>query len=145
MIRLAAKDHEAFFHMLGLFAEVGVSVDQVHGGNEFSVPDGTVVDDNDVRLELARMARAGTLPAEFAPHPPGGGDPAPPAPAAATQSQPVVAAGPAGQADLPLPPKTGPGSSRAAWATAAHARGVSVNNDMTRDDLIKLVEAHSGS
>jgi hypothetical protein len=39
------------------------------------------------------------------------------------------------------PPRTGRGSSRAAWASYASALGHDVNNDDTRDDIIDKIEA----
>ncbi len=40
-----------------------------------------------------------------------------------------------------LPPSAGKGSTRRAWETAATRAGITVDDDMTRDDLIAAVQA----
>ena len=40
-----------------------------------------------------------------------------------------------------LPPKSGAGASRDAWVVAAEARNITVTGDMSRDDIIRAVEA----
>jgi hypothetical protein len=39
------------------------------------------------------------------------------------------------------PPKAGAGSSRDAWVAYAESKGVTVTDDMTRDDIVAAVEA----
>jgi hypothetical protein len=147
VIKIIAADHEMFAHLLGLFNEAGYVVTEFAGGNEFYVPDDLAIEDEELHAEIGRAVRPGTAVPPLVPGPPGGGDgPAPsePSPRAAS---PGPASGEeattAGQADLPpLPPKAGPGSSRAAWADAALARKLPVSPGDSRDDLIKRVEAH---
>jgi hypothetical protein len=55
----------------------------------------------------------------------------------ATKASPAAA----GPSTLTEPPKAGPGSSRDAWAGYARSEGLKVTPDMTRDDIIDMVEA----
>lgn len=130
-MRLATSGFESFLHLLGLLDEAGIPVLSHHGGNELSVPDDATVDDPGLRAEIAASLRPGTLPATFASLPPGGGD----APAPGTGS--------AREQD-DLPPRAGRGSGRDAWATAAARRGLTVTDDMTRDQIIELLEGTDG-
>lgn len=144
MIKVHAAGHEMFAHLLGLFAEAGYSVRDFAGGNEFYVPDDLVIDDPDLHAEIVRAVRPGSAVPLLAPRPPGGGER--PAPSALTSqaASPGTSASsePTGQADLPaLPPKAGPGSSRAEWVKAARLRGKTVTDSMSRDDIIQLLEA----
>ena len=43
--------------------------------------------------------------------------------------------------DGELPPKSGAGATRDAWAAAAAERNITVTGDMSRDDIIRAVEA----
>jgi hypothetical protein len=144
VIKVHAAGHEMFGHLLGLFAEAGYSVRDFAGGNEFYVPDDLVIEDPELHAEIVKAARPGSALPPLAPRPPGGGDsPAPSVPTPQAASPGTSASGvPAGQADLPaLPPKAGPGSSRAEWVKAAGLRGKTVTDSMSRDDIIQLLEA----
>jgi len=45
--------------------------------------------------------------------------------------------------EVPEPPRSGPGSSKAAWVEYAAARGVNVADDASREDVIAAVDAAS--
>ena len=45
--------------------------------------------------------------------------------------------------ELPEPPKRGAGSGRDAWVAYAQSKGVTVTDDMSRDEVIDAVEALS--
>jgi hypothetical protein len=116
------------------------------GGGAFYGPDGTMVSfgpnstievDNGDKVAVAFwQERVDSGAAELVD--------APPKAAAATAvkaaklsvTAPAVAPAPATEA----PPKAGPGSSRDAWATYAETLGVTVTEDMSRDDIADAVE-----
>ncbi|MGW1998147.1 hypothetical protein [Embleya sp. NPDC001921] len=56
------------------------------------------------------------------------------------KSPAVQAAGPAGDGPVE-PPRSGPGSGKSAWAEYASARGVTVADDASREDIIAAVDA----
>ncbi|MEU0940494.1 hypothetical protein [Embleya sp. NPDC005971] len=58
---------------------------------------------------------------------------------------PATQAPPAGESEEgPVePPRSGPGSGKSAWAEYASARGVTVANDASREDIIAAVDAAS--
>lgn len=125
MHRLRARGFENFLYVTGLLDEAGVAWKPV-GGNELLVPDDTFT-----RMsaeQLTELAGATRNPVE----------------APADVPPPVAPAADA----VAAPPRSGAGSGRDAWAAYADSLGIEVPDDMTRDDIIALVEqqeAHGGS
>jgi hypothetical protein len=127
VIELRAHDWEGFLYLTNLLREGGAGWEPV-GGNVVRV-DGAQLDGltAELRAEIVRVADG--LPPVSDPHP------------TSTDSTP---ADPPGAGVGELPPRAGPGASRAAWAAAAEARGLPVASSESRDDLIKKVDTHDG-
>lgn len=158
-MRFSFRGHEAFMVALGLLMEAGVQFQPV-GGNEVEVQSLAELDDEQWG-ELAKLHR-GPLPPEPT-EPPKGRRPQPRGKAptrdgtALTELVPdeSTVASPPGAADDTepgthsvgdAPPRTGPGSSRVAWATYAEqlrlaGAPIEVTEDMSRDEIIEQVEA----
>lgn len=120
---------------LGLLAEAGVGGMPI-GGCELVVDDDYLSRlDVEQQAELDRLTRDPLVDPEIE----------------AVLADPVrpefntAPAGTEAAVNLALPPRTGPGSGRDAWAAAAVARKIPVTDTMTRDDIIRAVEAHGDS
>jgi hypothetical protein len=124
-----ARGWDRFLHLAGVLGRADV-VALPHGANRFELDDDAELDD-DVRAELAAHS-------DFAGAPPvvddAGAGPA----ELDTGHQPVSSRRP-----LPRPPAAGPGSGRKVWARYALSLDppLTVTADMTRDDIIRAVEA----
>jgi len=100
---------------LGLLGEAGINGQPV-GANEVVVDDVEALD-AEQRDELAKLVRDPVVyKSEAVDTPPG-----------------------AAEVDE-LPPRTGPGSGRDAWATAAEALQVPITEAMSRDEIIRAVD-----
>jgi hypothetical protein len=100
---------------LGLLGEAGINGQPV-GANEVVVDDVEALD-AEQREQLAKLVRDEVVyRSEAAGSPPG------PAPVDE------------------LPPRTGPGSGREAWATAAERLSVPITEDMSRDEIVHAVD-----
>lgn len=132
MIRLRFKTDVALMVGLGVLAEADIAYG-TRGGNELDVVSLSGLDGEQL-AQLARLVRdpiAGQAPEpEAASVPPEG--------VAGTQDQAVTWVG-------EMPPRSGAGATRDAWAAFAEANQVPFPADASRDDIIKLVEAHRGS
>jgi hypothetical protein len=103
---------------LGLLGEAGINGQPV-GANEVVVDDVEALD-GEQRAELAKLVR----------------DPV------VYRSEAVGS--PPGTVEVDeLPPRTGPGSGREPWAAAAERLKVPITANMSRDQIITAVEAHS--
>lgn len=134
-VRLQAKSFEDFLYVTGLLGEAGVEW-QAGGGNELNVPD-DVYDrlDAEQRRELSGALTNGVQVTE---------DPSPATPPGADDGT----EGNAGPEVASAPPRSGAGATRDAWAAYATATGADVPEDMSRDDIIAMIdqqEAHGGS
>lgn len=103
---------------LGILGEAGVGFQPI-GGNQVRVADVAALDDEQ-RASLVLLVRD---PATLTSDGSDGGHPPVPSP------------------DGELPPKSGAGATRDAWAAAAAERKITVTDDMSRDDIIRAVEA----
>lgn len=101
---------------LGILGEAGVSGMPV-GANEITVDDVEALD-GEQRAELAKLVREPVVYRSAA-------TPVPPAAVEVDE----------------LPPRTGPGSGREAWATAAERLNVAVSGEMSRDEIVHAVDA----
>lgn len=118
---LRFRGHDAFMVGLGVFVEAAVPFRPL-GANEVEIPDLDEFDDEQ-RGELAKLVRD-PLPGSEAVTPVAVDD----------TSNAVVLVGEA-------PPRTGQGATREAWAVFAEANNIPVTADMSRDQIIKAVEA----
>jgi hypothetical protein len=115
---------------LGVLGEVEGLVVMPLGGNTVGVQGDLAVLSADQRDQLDKLVRV-PLDAE-----------------AAAGSPPVAGEGTQGQAVTwvgELPPRSGAGATRDAWAAFAEANKVPFPADASRDDIIERVEAHRGS
>jgi hypothetical protein len=127
---IQARGWENFVYVAHLLGEAGVPGEPL-GANAIAITDDAEVPD-DVAAELASVS-------DFAAA--GGDQGAGSAPQLTRDHQPL---GPAALSPVPLPPKTGPGATRKAWARYALQQKppVNVTDAMSRDDIIRAVEAH---
>lgn len=124
---------------LGILGEAGVGFQPI-GGNQVRVADVAALDDeqraslvllvrdpisyvDDEGNEVQQVAPDGVMVATLASDGSDGGHPPVPSP------------------DGELPPKSGAGATRDAWAAAAAERKITITDDMSRDDIIRAVEA----
>jgi hypothetical protein len=149
MIRYTFRDQDHYMVGIGLFMEAGADWRAV-GGNEVVV-NGEPAFDDEQHAEMAKLLLRepqieGPFPIQvdlqpvpepeaFATPPVAGGEQLSGQPAlSATEVEPPV--------DPAMPPRSGAGSGRDAWATYATSLGLAVADDLTRDQIIDLVEAH---
>lgn len=124
-----ARGYDRFLHLAGVLGRADVVATPL-GANRFELPDDVELDD-EVRAELAAHS-------DFAGAPPVVDDAAAGTAELDTGHQPVSSRRP-----LPRPPAAGPGSSRKEWVRYATSLNppVTVLASMTRDDIIRAVEA----
>lgn len=135
-MRLQARSFDQFLFVTGILGEAGIGW-QPAGANELNVPDDTPDRLSHEQLMEVVGAIHTAIPEADAP----------------VDAEPSAAdPGPGGASKGPsagaLPPRSGAGASRAAWAEAAETRQLTVTADMSRDDIIAMVdqqEAHGGS
>lgn len=130
-VELHARGWENFLFATGLMDEAGVPW-KPSGGNVLRVPDDVFERMSGEQLrELAAVVRN---PIEV------------PEPVSDAQTpadaSPGAPAGPEGDAapEVAAPPRSGAGASRDAWAAYAGQLGLTVPADMSRDDIIAMVD-----
>ena len=128
---IQVRGWENFIYAAHLLGEAGV-VGQPLGANQFELPDDAEFPD-DVAAELAAIS-------DFAGAPPVADDEGRRQLLGSRDHQPLA---PAALAPLAQPPRTGPGATRKAWAryAAQQSPPVTVTDGMSRDDIIRAVEA----
>lgn len=126
-MRIQAAGYDRFLHLAGVFGRADIVATPL-GGNVFELPD-----DVELTPEVAAELAAHSDFAGAPPVPDEG-----PAPELDTGHQPASSRRP-----LPRPPTAGPGSGRKVWARYALSLDPprTVTADMTRDDIIRAVEA----
>lgn len=127
MTRLRFRDQDRFMVGLALMGEAGVTV-EARGANELEA-DGLGRLNDEQRAELARLVvDPVTYDTQAEAVPPG----------AVEGTQPGTAVSWVGD----MPPRTGPGATRDAWAAFADNNQVAYAPDASRDEIIRAVEAH---
>jgi hypothetical protein len=156
-MRLVARDQEAFFHLIVLLNEAGLSGVPA-GGNELIVPDGSEINDAELRAEIARVVLPGSD--QFASGPPGGSGAEPLSASdvmgvmAPTQTGPPInppvapqpvkdTPGIMGPTAMKPPPRSGPGSNIQAQRRYATSLGLDVAAGMGRDEIIALIDEYA--
>lgn len=132
MTLIQARGWENFLQVLRLLDAAGIAAEP-RGANLVAIAADADVPD-DVATELANLS-------DFAPASADGNQGEGSAQPAPSEHQPQATAAPS---PLPCPPATGPGATRQAWAEYATqlAPPVMVTDAMSRDDIIRAVEAH---
>lgn len=159
-MRLTAADYGMFVHLIGLLNEAGLDGHPV-GGNELVVPDGTVIEDDELRAEINRTLLPGTT--GFAAGPLAGSDAEPSSASGAAgvvgaQTQtghpeaippaapmPVKAPRIMGPTGMQRPPRAGPGSSQVEQRRYATQLGIDVPAKAGRDQIIAIIDEHEAS